>query len=252
MPILLSDKKKLFIHYNIHTNKPSEIKDVDDLIPYLSDIFELDGDVTFEKFLNLLLLNSEKYNYVFNSYLINTNMEIIKNEFNSEIQYLDDDEINELEKIEYLLFKWSDIYVSDDELKGSSQIDENNFIFLNTEITLIGIGKDGSEYNIDATHINKLKKYKIKIDNNFKIIVTDRDSSNNIITANKNITVFDILSGLFFTLTFFGTTKEEKNKKINDIKKIQTNMIESLNKIMYDVELKSMLSKFKIKFNSEN
>ncbi len=177
-----------------------EREEVRSIKNYLNCIIHLEEGTTFETFFNIILKDKEFFNEVYKDIMGGFDLSQFTKEWNKVSVKKD------VEKISYL-----EIY-RDIELK-------ENLGGLNIEITNVfeGIVKDkeGNKNNVslDFIPINDLKKLPLKINNDFNIPGHIIENVN-LITAIKDMTLFEVIESILYDITFYGDpTSRDKIKE---------------------------------------
>lgn len=103
-------------------------------------------------------------------------------------------------KLEYIRFYWY----------GLDKDDVETINMPKTEVD--GVSKDGEKYGIELSPVYELKNCKIMIDDSLEI----RNNSEVVVKLHQYPTLFQVLYGLFWEFSFFGSPsdRDEKGKEI--------------------------------------
>lgn len=209
------------------------------LIPYLCEEMELEKGVTFEDFFNIILKYHEEYSKVFVSHLSGVSL----SEFMSEWAKLPDKE--DSDNMKRIVISWEDMYeFGKDIIKDGLEIPWLPDFFGEG---VNGKGEDVS-YSIEFTPLNKLKKYPFELITNSKLY--DIETNKELLFMNRTFTVYEVLSAVFYEITFTGTPAM-RDKKIKSLGKTTKSMMDELGNPTKYKTLDEILKKLKIDLPKE-
>lgn len=184
-----------------------------DLPKFLGDTVELEDGVTFKRIFDLIILNRKIFDIVFAK---------PKGFFPIDIyltEYLKEDDDSETRDIDYLEVRYVyDYWDYDNKVNIEPYVDfhgicENYTDDFQKEPCRMGIG-------ISFTPLNQLKKYPIKINNEFVIQNFDiKLSPPKMVTFVKGVTsmkLYDFIAGILHEITWHGAP-QERDKVVEDL-----------------------------------
>lgn len=177
------------------------------LIPYMCDEIQLEKGVTFEDFFNIILRHHEYYSEVFCSHLSGVQLSHFLKEWIQPIKKNVPDTYRDIEK---LIIAWENIGILDKK----ELLDEELGIEINWLPSFSGVGKDAAGYAIEFTPLNELKKYPLELSPNTTIYNLKTDEK--LVFMSRNFTVYEVLSAIFYEITFVGSP-EVRKKKLDDL-----------------------------------
>jgi hypothetical protein len=175
------------------------------LISYLCDEIWIEKGVSFEDFFNIILKYHEEYSTVFYSHLSGVPLSDFLPEWNE----LPEKNI-EPDGMKKLIISWEKQGIfKDSELSDKEHGLEINWL---PSFGGIGIGKDGNEegYAVEFTPLNELKKYPLEILINSTVYNYKTDKI--LVHIDRGFTVYEILSAIFYEITFVGNPKDREKK----------------------------------------
>lgn len=228
--------------YRINYLGRIERKEVKSLKNYLNCVLHLEEGITFETFFNIILKDRDFINEVFKDTMGGFDLK----QFTKEWKNITDKK--DIEKISYLEI-YRDIKLKDD---GGINILEITNVFEGIMKNESGIKEIIS---LDFIPINDLKTLSIKINNEFNIPGQIIENVN-IITANKEMTLFEVIESILYDITFYGDPSSRDkikqdvlnvNNKDNLIQLLTIDMEELALDERYEeaIELLNLINKYK-------
>jgi len=217
MIIYKSDIKNFIYSEFESAKKYFEIDRNKTLIPFLNHELKIEDGAIFGDFFDIIIKNWPKYENVFDSHLGHCSLKDFAKEWRKKFKLEEDDEV------EYLEVCWSSIEINNSE----------EFIEFYTHFHGVGFDKKENikqNYALEYSPINELKKYPIKLNYNVDIFKNNYKKKiyNNIIINTKHkFTVYDVLSAIFFEISWCGTPKDRDKQKqeiLNSAKDIKNNL----------------------------
>ena len=176
--------------YRINYLGRLEREEVKSLKNYLNCILHLEEGITFETFFNIILKDKDFINEVFKDTMGGFDLK----QFTKEWKNGTDDKV--IEQISYLEI-YRDIKLKDDG--GFNSLEITN-VFEGIMKTEDGVKE---RVSLDFIPISNLKTLPIKINNEFNIPGQIIENVN-IITANKEMSVFEVIESILYDITFYG------------------------------------------------
>ena len=179
---------------------------VDEILPYLCCVCEIEDGVKFKDILNLIRKDCDAY-----SYMLTTGPWLKEIVEEGDKPYVDCED-----SVKYLEVYWAAEATNYD---GPDVLSE--------WVSIHGIGGPEGPYGLDFSPINSLTELEIKLNNEYKIFDMRNKkylSTASLFTAQKEFTLLDILRGIFWELSFHGSVKnreerlEEIKQSVEDIK----------------------------------
>jgi len=180
----------------------------DSLIPYLCDELVIEKGVTFEDFFNIILKHHEIYSEVFYSHLSGVPL----SDFFKEWAQPDKSKRDNMKK---LVVSWDGMeFFKEEELLDK----EKGMLEIHWLPSFGGEGKDkdGNEvgYAVEFTPLNELKKYPLELVENTRVYNIKNDKT--YVFFERMLTVYDVLSAIFYEITFVGSPTK-RSDKLDDI-----------------------------------
>lgn len=185
---------------DLKTTANLEIIQEDEILSYLSDYVELGESVTFDRIFELISLNKDLIENIFYSCLGGYSL----SPFINEIENIP----TEKSQLDYVEIGWyCDRY--DNEFNISSSFHG------------IGSEKDGKEmtYAIEFTPLNNLKSLPIRLNTNLSYFILPKKGNGkhkDVYLGNRYFTLYDILYGILFEITFNGDPKN-RNMRFSEL-----------------------------------
>ena len=189
----------------------------DSLIPYLCDELVIEKGVTFEDFFNVILKHHEIYSEVFYSHLSGVPLSDFLNEWAKPKGMKPDSD-----GMQKLLVRWDGMeFFKTEELLDK----ENSMLEIEWLPSFCGEGKDkdGNEigYAVEFSPLNELKKYPLELIENTRVYNMKTDKT--YVFFERMFTVYDVLSAIFYEITFVGSPIE-RSEKLDNIVDIKYNI----------------------------
>ena len=213
------------------------------LIPYLCEEFVIEKGVTFEDFFNVILKHHKEYSDVFYSHLSGVQLSdfLIEWSKNSERDL----------KMDKLVVNWDGIeFFKKEELLDTKE----GALEINWLPSFGGEGKDkdGNEigYAVEFTPVHELKKYPLELVPDTRIY--NMKTNKTYVFLERIFTVYDVLSAIFYEITFLGSPLERDVAK-NDMENRVIEIEKEFEGYENSESLDAILKKLKIdKPNEEN
>ena len=203
--ILLTKDRKIFKDNDYETqNESYERREVDSVIPFLSERIEIEKGFTLEDFFYLVERDKELMQIVFDSHLGHFPLQPFFEEVKKDLEnYVEDSEIDHLE-----LFWYSDVF----EFEGETDFDVSPGFHGWGKYDVNPVKEEDFVYGgyaIEFTPINNLKHLEIKLNKKVKIYKNCEDI---ILEGKSEFTVYDLFGGILSELSFCGTPEMRDNR----------------------------------------
>ena len=214
--------KNKIIYENTYSPGQEEYvkKEIDNVIPYLTEVIEIDDDFTLEDFFKIIEKDIELYEVVFSSHLGHHSLKPFIDDIHKEVEVEDEDM-----KVEYLECTW------------------------NAEVADWGDGKEfeidtmfhgwGSWYDdyfkkketggmaIGFSSLFELKNLQLKLNEDF--ILYDGKTFKTIRKGKRKFTVYDVFGVILDEISFYGSP-ENKDEILKETEDIVSEMKERIKK----------------------
>lgn len=167
------------------------------LVSYLTFPVELEEGITVEHIMNLLALNMEHTDFMFDSSLGG-------HQFKSFYEELQEDAKPD-ENLSYM------------EIAHELDVLTPDNLDLFSVARMRGVGKNLELFSIEFAPLSTYKKFEIRLNQDF--IVKKIDDSNHesvVLSCKKSFTLFDVIHAVLFEMSYYGGP-EERNKVLNEI-----------------------------------
>lgn len=230
------------------TRKDSEeVKELSpkDIVFYMGEDVELGEDLTFGRFFEILIINKEFFNVLFNSELNQLKIDDFISDFEMNFNFEDDDDFK-------LRLSWACNYDIDND--GTDLYD---YIVFN------GYGKPYNEENFDYPFsicffpLNEIKNKLMFCDNTYEIdkLTSDNNEVRQIFSAkHKPFTLYGIISSILYEITYYGTPENrDKEREEYELMLMQVGDDVEKEEEQYIEELKHDIDKMiQLDFNEED
>ena len=201
--------KNSIIYHALYPDGKNRIIDDDDITSCLSEEVRIGKNVTFERIFDLIVLNKEIFNVIFQQGTLgNYKIDVYLDEYNQ------DDDDKEPDSITYLEACWGCDYWSFDNDKEVSIYPSFHGI---REGYTDKYQKEPCDMNIGICgQIQNLKKYKMRMNNH--VIFNDWDKEEEdlkkrypiLMEGEKTMTLFDFIRGILFEISFYGAPSQRE------------------------------------------
>lgn len=204
--VIIEKSRIIYYPYNSRKRYLNLTKRKGGIFREMNDEVEIAENVTFGDFFTFLVKEKELVNIIFASSLYGVPFELLIKDFKRKDTFKDKEEV---EDIDYLEITW-DVSFEDNNLIISND-------FLGVGLKNNDSSDDINSYSIDFTPINKLKDYKLKLNEDFEIRDFNKnDKGKLILKSKKKFTLYDIIRAIFYELTWHGTP-EMRDDEIESI-----------------------------------
>lgn len=228
--MIFLDKNEIYFK----SSNKEKSKKVKSIFPYLNSKIELSDNVTLENIFEIIEREKELFNIIFSSNMGRLPIEDFINEIKSKDRYNDD-------SIDYLEVGYC-IEIFDDK-KNEDSINKNDNTFelhFSEEYFFIGRSYSSEEsYNVSLIKLSTIKDLKVKIDDVMIMNIIRLHGNDELYRFKSNIKVYDFFRCILSEISFYGNMEskckilEQVNEQIKEIKKDDTEMIESFEDIKY-------------------
>lgn len=190
---------------NLLGHSCNELK-VHSFLPYLSEIMEVDEDVTFGDFFAHIMKQKGKYSSIFTSHLGNFKLKAWEEEWNRIPENSCDGDDYKMTAVGLC---WNG------ESWNYEGVDE---ITITPEFYGMGIDKKSSKemgFAVEFTPINILKPYSFKLDTRLNVYSLQKDSKI-LLSGKKDFTVYEVVSTVLFEISFSGEP-EQRDAHLTEI-----------------------------------
>jgi len=174
------------------------------LLPYLCDEIWIEKGVTFEEFFNIIMKHHEEYSIAFYSHLSG----IPLSDFAEEWAKPADRDIKS-DGMQKIVIRWGNMgYLDEKELQ------KDGLLEISWLPEFMGMGKDEGGYGIEFTPLNELKPYPMELIEDTYIY--NLNDEKKLAYMERGFTVYEVLSAIFYEITFVGGPKS-RSEKLTDL-----------------------------------
>ena len=202
--------KNKIIYENIYSPGQEEYvkKEIDNVIPYLTEVIEIDDKFTLEDFFKIIEKDIELYEVVFSSHLGHHSLKPFIDDIHKEVGIKEDDM-----EVEYLECKWyAELANWGDGKEFEINVDFHGWgSWYDEYLKKREIGGIAIEYS----PLSELKKLQLKLNENF--ILYDGKTYKTIRKGKRKFTVYDVFGAILDELSFAGEP-EDRDETFKEVK----------------------------------